>query len=394
MSRRAAGWLAGSTCAAWFLMVFAVIWQAWRGQPAIDVSLIFALAGYVVVGALVATLRPDNAVGWLLLAIAISLAVPEVGLAYVRKPMSSGDFAAVWFAGWWQIVPYMLALGLLPLVFPDGRLLSPRWRPVVWLGGIALALSIVGAALQPGPLDVPIRVQNPLGVGGGAADAVGIARWTGDTLRAVVGVLAAGSLAVRFRRARGVERQQLKWLVLVALVALAGLLVSNAAARLPGRWLTPAGDIAWNVLLFAFVLGLPAAVGIAILRHRLYDIDLVIKRTLVYGSLTALLVATYLVLVLAFRLALDPLAGESDLAVAGSTLAVAALFRPARSRIQALVDRRLYRSRYDAARTLDGFSARLRDELDLETLGADLRAVVRDTMQPAHVSLWLREARP
>jgi hypothetical protein len=187
-----------------------------------------------------------------------------------------------------------------------------------------------------------------------------------------------------------VERQQLKWFALVGLIMLGGLSLGFLALPLSARWEDIFGSIGWSMFLFGFIAGIPVATGIAILRHRLYDIDVVINRALVYGSLTAILAATYLGAVLVLRLVLGPFTGESDLAVAASTLAVAALVRPLRSRIQATVDRRFYRARYDATRTLEAFTSRLRDQIDLDALGTDLRTVVHDTMQPAHVSLWLR----
>ncbi|MDQ3663755.1 MAG: hypothetical protein M3353_03725 [Actinomycetota bacterium] len=215
----------------------------------------------------------------------------------------------------------------------------------------------------------------------------------GNVLLAAGIVVSAAALVVRLRRSRGREHVHLKLFTYIASLAATAIIVGVpalfAGSSTPD-WVDVIGTIGWLSALALILIGLPVAIGVAILRHRLYDIDIVINRTLVYGSLTVTLLATYLVLVLLLRLVLDPLFGESKLAVAGSTLAVAALFRPIRARIQTAVDHRFFRSRYDAARTLEGFSGRLRQELDLESLGTDLRGVVQDTMQPAHVSLWLR----
>ena len=199
--------------------------------------------------------------------------------------------------------------------------------------------------------------------------------------------LSAVSLVVRFRRSSGVERQQLKWVVAGGALLAAGLLSGPLLL-----WWTPFGGV-WDVLAPLGFAVFPVAVGFAVLRYRMYDLDRIINRTVVYAIVTALLAGLYFGIVIGLQQAFSGLTRGNDLAIAGSTLAVAALFRPARTRIQEFVDRRFYRRRYDAARTLEAFSARLRDEVDLDRLGTDLGAAVNDTMQPVHVSLWLREPR-
>jgi hypothetical protein len=204
-------------------------------------------------------------------------------------------------------------------------------------------------------------------------------------------LFSALSLVLRFRRSDGVERQQLKWFAFAVLVALGGLLLSSVTEALRPRLPSAFDSLGWTIFILSCVFGIPLATGIAILRYRLYDIDVVINRTLVYGSLTAVLAGTYVVSILLMRIVVRPFTGESDLAVAVSTLAMAAVFRPARARIQEVVDRRFYRHRYDAVHTLDQFSTRLRHELDLDAVGTDLLTTAARTMQPAHVSLWLRK---
>jgi hypothetical protein len=342
---------------------------------------VFLLA-FATMGALIASRRPGNPIGWILLGAGASYAIG--GLAIDDSPGGSSLPPLVMWLGTWV---WMAGIGPAAtfglLLFPDGRLPSPRWRPVAWLAATANVLTIAGIALAPGPFEDDV-VENPLGLEAapGLPDAmatVGAVALAG----ALVGSIA--SLFVRFRRARSVEREQLKWLTYAG--ALVGVALSGAFV-LEAIVVRDTVDLT-NTIVSLALAAVPGAMGIAILRHRLYDIDVVINRTLVYGALTATLAAAYLTLVLLAGLAV----GESDLAIAASTLAVAALFRPARARIQAAVDRRFYRRRYDAARTLDAFGGRLREQLDLDALGADLRGVVQDTVQPAHVSLWMRKPR-
>jgi hypothetical protein len=390
-SHRAA-WLAWSLWAVFVALQLAIGWLVAFQDGTPDELFSLVTVVFATVGALVASRRPDNAVGWVLLTVGLAFAVQACGEVYVAQP----DHPAVGAVGWLSAVAWpvwiVLAAVYLPLLFPTGRLLSPRWRPVAWLAGLALGLGVVSIAFAPGDLDLSAPVRNPLAASGAVADVMAAIQPVSLALAALTAFLAVGSLVLRFRRSRGVERQQLKWFASAVVFTFAALTLSLVAVAFPGGWRDVIGDVGWYTFLIACLFLVPLSVGVAVLRHRLYDIDLVIKRTLVYGSLTALLAAAYLGLVLLLRLALGPVTEGSDLAVAASTLAVAALFRPLRSRIQSTVDRRFYRRRYDAAQTLQGFAGRLRDELDLDALGTDLRAVVHQTMQPAHVSLWLREA--
>jgi hypothetical protein len=354
--------------------------------------------GFALVGALVASRHPTNAVGWLLLVAAAALGLDTFMSAYVRASLPGAPLAG-WLSSWLFFVWLYLPALFLTLVFPAGRLLSRRWRAVVWLGVTAVAADVVGTAFAPGVLDIgadrPIR--NPLGIEGFVGDAFAWLSNAGEVLAAITLVLSGLCLVLRLRRSRGRERQQVTWFAYVGVLALVPFVVLVLVSVLAGDdgapWLNALALIAWWSLVALVLVGLPAAIGIAILRHQLYDINVVINRTLVYGALTVTLGAAYLGSVLLLQLVLNPLTQGSDLAVAMSTLAVAALFRPARRQIQLLVDRRFFRHRYDAARTLQAFGSRLRDQLDVDALGNDLQVVVRDTMQPTQVTLWLRGSR-
>jgi hypothetical protein len=359
---------------------------AFRGGGAHASVLVVMLAlTFSVVGALIASRHPGNAIGWIFLAVAVSTGLGGAAAAYAEHWLGGdGGSRALGETGAWYAslswIPFILVpCTFLLLLFPDGRLPSRRWRWVAWCAGVGIVGGFVTGGLQPGPLEDYPQLENPYGIESALLDPLtGLAFLT--ILIGIVG--SSASLVVRFRRARGDLRHQIKWLALAG--AVAGPTVPIAAAG-NDLW----GDAGTNVASMLGVLSLPLAAAIAILRHRLYDIDVVINRTLVYGALTAILGGTYLALVVLTGLAV----GDSDVAIAGSTLAVAALFRPARARIQAAVDRRFYRRRYDAAQTLEAFSRRLRDELDLAALADDLRGVVGETVQPAHVSLWLRGER-
>ncbi len=291
-----------------------------------------------------------------------------------HEPGSPADLG-LWVANSFWVPAVLLVLVALPLLFPTGRPPTPRWRIVGWGAVAGGVLLFCGNAFLAGPLENYHWVDNPLGVEQMPASV----SWIGFALWWVTAIAAAVSIVVRFRRSGGIERQQLKWFTAAAALLVVDFVLSFALSGVIGE------NAGWALIALG-LLGVALAVAISILRHRLYDIDVVINRALVYGALTATLGATYLALVVLIGLAV----GQSGFAVAASTLAVAALFGPARARIQAVVDRRFYRHKYDAQLTLDAFAARLRDEVALDALDSELRGVVSSTMQPAHVSLWLR----
>jgi hypothetical protein len=344
----------------------------------------------VTVGAIVASRRPENPVGWLLclsgLAVSTSTFASQYAIyALLAEPNSlpAGEGMA-WIAAW--MLPIMNGLQVSYLMlFPTGRLPSRRWRWLAWLTVAYILVGVITAAFSPGAYMGSLGpIRNPLGIEGFTQFYKAIVYTMSPTLF----IAAVFSLFIRLRRAVGVERQQLKWLAYAAggLAVVTPLFIVSIAIDTP-RWYV------WvtNAILVAVTPGIPISIGIAILRYRLYDIDLIINRTLVYGSLSATLLALYFGGIVALQGVFVLLTGQrSTLAVVASTLLIAALFNPLRLRIQSFIDRRFYRRKYDAGRTLGAFAARLREETDLEALNSELVEVVRETMQPAHVSVWLR----
>jgi hypothetical protein len=367
-------------------LILAIANGSFQQNPTNQVMLFVGFGAFMGVGALIVAHRPGNAIGWIFSAIALlaftgQLASEYAAYAYLTRPGSlPGAILAAWYGSWSWFVVVALALIFTPLLFPTGRLLSPRWRPVAWLAGAATAaLTVLGALRADLEVAPDQAVANPIGVAAVENPEVST---VGDGLLILLVLLIAVafvSLVIRFRQSRGPERQQLKWFTYAGALLPLALLGDSLPALV--------GDLIFGVV----IVFLPVAAGIAILKYRLYDIDRLINRTLVYGLLTALLAGVYGSAVLVLGQVFGGVAEDPpSWAVAGATLAVAALFRPARRRIQAVVDRRFNRRKFDAARTVEAFSARLRNEVDLDALTAELLAVVDQTIQPTRSSVWLR----
>ena len=346
-----------------------------------------ALIAVAIIGSVVAARQPGNAVGWLLCVIPLSVGVVSLatGVYWTLTIHDVGTHRFVAIVAWlgsWTWVPAMLpTVTLFPLLFPSGRPLTPRWRPVVWMSVATIVLVLFSEAFRPGKLQ-EFPIDNPFGIGFAKGPVVHV----GDVLWLITTIVSIVSLVVRFRRSRGDERQQVKWVVVAAVFFVLMFALAAVVQNTFGH-----EDLGFALIMLGFLL-IASGVAVAMMRYRLYDIDVVINRALVYGSLTATLAGTYLGGVLLLQMLLQPVTSGSGLAVAASTLATAALVRPARARIQALVDRRFFRRKYDAAQTLARFSSRVRQEVDLDALTSELRAVVVDTMHPAHVTLWTRDS--
>ncbi|HZJ51916.1 MAG TPA: hypothetical protein VFF07_14005 [Actinomycetota bacterium] len=335
-------------------------------------------------GVLIAARRPQNPIGWMFIAVGFLFLFPVFATDYALYALHTnpGSLPAGAFAAWATTWSWLVGVGVLVLVvllFPNGRLSTRRWRPLAWIVVADIVISVLAVAV----LLWPERGLQLVGVWEQASttrtdSAIRIISF-GFPLLIVSMLGAIVSILLRFRRSRGEERQQLKWVVYGGSLPLA----INVATQL----VTGFRETSFLLLVEAIgVLALPVSTGIAVLKYRLYDIDLIINRTLVYLVLTATLGLSYFALVAG----ISSVAGESSLTVAGATLAVAALFQPLRQRIQAFIDRRFYRSKYDAEQTLADFSAKLRNDIDLDHLTTEMAAVVHDTLQPAHFSLWLR----
>jgi hypothetical protein len=355
--------------------------DSFEGGPE-EVALIVAFMAFPAFGALIASRQPTNAIGWIFLGIGFLVALLVLASAYGRYGLVlhpdddlPGTTAAAWIENWAWFPLILTIPTLLLLLFPTGRPPSRRWTPVAWAAGALIGLITVLSMLEGRLVVDGVAVSNPIGIDG-LGDVEDMDLLFVPIFPLVI--LSVASLFFRYRSGGDQERLQLKWVTVAAAFLGVGMILSDVF-QLPG------------ITLPLFLAMLPASVGIAMLKYHLYDIDVVINRTLVYGLLTAVLATVYFGMVIVLQQVTEVITPDSDLAIVGSTLAVAALFRPARTRVQSFIDRRFYRAKYDTAKTLERFSTRLQEEIELNALSDELVGVVGRTMQPKHVSLWLRE---
>jgi hypothetical protein len=418
MSRRTAAWLAWSVWAVCAVLItlalvldfmteeFSFEEGGFRYSPGFAVLTGVLSLAYPAVGALIASRLPANPIGWIFCGLGLLYVTQRFTTAYADYALLPWGEVAAWFSTWIGFANPTLGVFLL-LLFPGGRLPSRRWRIVVWVTILGSAMTALGVAFMPGILLTHRYVENPFEVVGVIGPKLttfaffGGSSVLGMTLLLTSVLAALFSVILRLRRARGDERQQLKWFLFAAVpLTVLGSLgdIDTIVAYFTTDFMLQPVYILYSLglLLPNFyvqvlaVLFVPVCTYIAILRYNLYDIDILINRTLVYGSLTATLIALYLVGIVVLQRFFIILTGEqSTLAVVASTLLIAALFNPLRRRLQSFIDRRFYRRKYDAAKTLEAFSAKLRKETDLDALSEDLVGVVRETMQPKHLSLWL-----
>ena len=356
--------------------------------PLVDAPLTIIPPTFATLGALISSRRPGNVMGWMFLATGILGSLQMFSGQYATValapdgPALPGGALAAWCAMLAQN-SFPVSILFLVLLFPDGMLPSRRWRPLAWAMGVFLAITLVVGALSPGPFPDFPSAGNPFGVEGAKLSGSVLAVGQLGGLACVIATLL--SLIVRFYFARGEERLQLKWFTYAAVVGLSTPLLLNSLAPAVFQMV---GPFAWTLGF----LSLPVSAGVAVLKYRLYDIDRIINRTLVYGPLTAILVVLYFGGVIVLQYAFRALTGSnSQLAIVASTLLIAALFNPLRRRVQNLIDHSFYRRKYDATKTLEAFSTKLREETDIDALNSELLSTVRETMRPEHVSLWLRE---
>ena len=384
-------WLLLLTLEAMLLVGTAALWLSGTLIPSI--GLVFVSTVFGGVGAALVARRPGNAIGWLCLALGLTGTSALAAQAYGTRAVITapgtlpGGVFATWLAGWVGTPTYVILTMFLPLLFPTGRPPSPRWRPILWASFACLACFSLFAAFTPGPLQGAPQFENPFGVALLSQTPVVLVGRIVFASQIALSLACLASVIIRYRHARSAERQQLKWFAwafafMFLVLVLGSGLQAIVGIAVPQLW----WDLVWSISIAM----IPVAIGIAVLRYRLYDIDILINRTIVYGATTAGIAVAFFGGVVVLQTLLRAFTTGSEIAVATSTLLTLALLQPLRSRIQRAVDHRFYRSRYDAARTIDAFADQLRDEVDLDAVRAYLLGAVSQTMSPAHASLWLR----